>query len=247
MFADLHRVELTGFGPLGIDGHGQFSRWSEWLRHQFRSAARVLTEAGYPTLMACIDHELERWTPALDQRPARLVHGDLGDGEIFIGANGDVRGIVDWGGALAADPLYEFARFVAGGPADDPRPPPSASAARTDRPLPPSGRRPGLRESLATSRPLPRRERPQQRGLGDSIRLRFMGPRPTQTSHRAMAHRSGPFAQIVSEMTTVDSVAVTADDLAQAVCAAFRLSTSRRMVRLGDGARCVASRHVARH
>lgn len=30
--------------------------------------------------------------------------------------------LIDWGSALVGDPLYDLARFVSGGPAEDPRP-----------------------------------------------------------------------------------------------------------------------------
>jgi aminoglycoside phosphotransferase (APT) family kinase protein len=46
----------------------------------------------------------------------------LGDTEIFVDENLEVTAIVDWADAVVGDPLYDFARFVAGGPAADPRP-----------------------------------------------------------------------------------------------------------------------------
>jgi aminoglycoside phosphotransferase (APT) family kinase protein len=59
----------------------------------------------------------------LERCPASLLHGDLGDREVIVDPGLlRVTGIVDWGDALVGDPLYEFARFVAGGPPGDLRP-----------------------------------------------------------------------------------------------------------------------------
>ena len=59
----------------------------------------------------------------LDRAPGALLNAEVGDGETFVDpATGAVTAIVDWGSALVGDPLYDIARFVAGGPADDPRP-----------------------------------------------------------------------------------------------------------------------------
>jgi aminoglycoside phosphotransferase (APT) family kinase protein len=57
----------------------------------------------------------------LDSRPAVLVHGDLGNGEVFVDRRNLVVDIIDFGDSVAGDPLYDFAHFVRGGPADDPR------------------------------------------------------------------------------------------------------------------------------
>jgi hypothetical protein len=52
-----------------------------------------------------------------------LIHGDLGPGEMFVDPDdGSVLCLVDWGSSVIGDPVYELARFLAGGPADDPTP-----------------------------------------------------------------------------------------------------------------------------
>jgi aminoglycoside phosphotransferase (APT) family kinase protein len=73
--------------------------------------------------MRMADDALRSLASQLDNVRPRLLHGDLGDGEIFVDPrSGAVTALVDWGDALSGDPLYDFARFVAGGPADDERP-----------------------------------------------------------------------------------------------------------------------------
>jgi len=46
----------------------------------------------------------------------------LGDTEVFVDESLEVTAIVDWADAVVGDPIYDFARFVAGGPAAGPRP-----------------------------------------------------------------------------------------------------------------------------
>lgn len=66
---------------------------------------------------------LEALSSELDRRPSVLLHADMGDMEIYVAPKrGRITGIVDWEASIGGDPLYEFSRFVAGGPVDDPRP-----------------------------------------------------------------------------------------------------------------------------
>ena len=124
-FALLHSVKMCDYGPLTTGLVGRYPSWSSWLRAELLSCSQPLVQAGYlpPGFMNTADDVLRTLAPELNNVPPSLLHGDLGDREIFVEPiNGAVTAIVDWGGALSGDPLYDFARFVAGGPADDERP-----------------------------------------------------------------------------------------------------------------------------
>jgi len=125
VFALLHGVKLRGYGQLTPDLIGRNPSWSGWLQAELLSCSQLLVDAGYLPLdfLGTIENVMRSLEPELDNVPASLVHGDLGDREVFVDpASGAVTAIVDWGDALAGDPQYEFARFVAGGPANDARP-----------------------------------------------------------------------------------------------------------------------------
>ncbi len=125
MFASLHGVPMRNYGPLTPGLGGQYPSWSGWLHVELHSCCQPLIQAGYlpPHFMRLADDVLRSLAPQLEDVRPRLLHGDLGDGEIFVDPHsGAVTALVDWGDALSGDPLYDFARFVAGGPADDERP-----------------------------------------------------------------------------------------------------------------------------
>ena len=46
---------------------------------------------------------------ALEEVPARLVHGDLGGGNVHFGPDGELVGVVDWDLAVLADPAIDAA------------------------------------------------------------------------------------------------------------------------------------------
>lgn len=126
LYACLHRVTLPGFGPLADDGQsGRLTSWSQWQRDDIEHALVALERAGsvpssFPDRVRAVS---EDFAATLDEGPGALLHADLGDGETFVDPDsGAVTSLVDWGSALSGDPLYDLARFVSGGPADDPRP-----------------------------------------------------------------------------------------------------------------------------
>lgn len=122
-FARLHRVRLEGFGPVDPSGRGVFESWQGWLCTSASEDLDTLVAAGLAGNEFRTKAESAFATLAAPIEPGCLVHGDLGAGETFVDpGDGGVTCIVDWGGAIIGDPVYEFARFVAGGPADDPRP-----------------------------------------------------------------------------------------------------------------------------
>jgi aminoglycoside phosphotransferase (APT) family kinase protein len=125
IFAKLHAIRLDGYGPLTADGRGTYDTWSTYLASSFTETNMALIKAG--TLATSFNDQLlavtGRLRPELDNRPATLVHGDLGGPEVIVDPyDWTVNGIVDWGASVSGDPYYEFARFGTGGPADDPRP-----------------------------------------------------------------------------------------------------------------------------
>ena len=123
VFALLHACELPGYGPLNAKGEGSHTRWSDWLRQALTEPLRFLHTGGHfdAELVTRVERLFSSQAPMLDSRPAVLVHGDLGNMEIFVDRKNRVVDIVDFGDAVAGDPLYDFAHFVRGGPADDPR------------------------------------------------------------------------------------------------------------------------------
>ncbi len=121
----LHGVQIEGYGPLNIHGERTFHSWPDWLRSGFERAITALMPSGQlpPKYSVDLLAVLENLSPELDRRPSVLLHADMGDMEIHVDPEGGcITGIVDWGASIGGDPLYEFSRFVAGGPVDDPRP-----------------------------------------------------------------------------------------------------------------------------
>ncbi len=123
IFALLHACELPGYGPLTEKGEGSYARWSDWLRQALSEPLRFLHAGGHfdLELVTRVERLFSSQAPMLDSRPGVLVHGDLGNMEIFVDRRNRVVDIVDFGNAVVGDPLYDFAHFVRGGPADDPR------------------------------------------------------------------------------------------------------------------------------
>lgn len=125
-YTRLHRVRLPGFGPLADDVQsGTLESWSRWQRLAIEEALVALegAHAVPPSFPERARALCASFAARLDQAPGALLNAEVGDGETFVDpATGAVTAIVDWGSALVGDPLYDIARFVAGGPADDPRP-----------------------------------------------------------------------------------------------------------------------------
>ncbi|MFD2082777.1 Predicted kinase, aminoglycoside phosphotransferase (APT) family [Actinopolymorpha cephalotaxi] len=122
----LHQIALPGFGALTDDARGgRLSSWSRWQQGTVDEALGSLTrmEAAPPKFVSRARELCRAFAAELDAAPGVLLHADLGDGEIYVDpSTGAVTAIVDWGGALVGDPLYDLVRFVGGGPADDERP-----------------------------------------------------------------------------------------------------------------------------
>ncbi len=72
-----------------------------WRRHldAVPAARKVFAEAA---------GELAARAPACGDVPRRLIHADLLAGNVFV-VEGHVTGVIDWGNALAGDPMYDAA------------------------------------------------------------------------------------------------------------------------------------------
>jgi aminoglycoside phosphotransferase (APT) family kinase protein len=122
-YSRLHRLSLPGFGPIAENAQrGTLRSWSQWQRQTMDAALdQLMRGEPLPAGFAPRARDLSvAFADDLDRAPAALLHTDLGDQETFVDpATGAVTAIVDWGSALVGDPLYDIARFVGGGPADD--------------------------------------------------------------------------------------------------------------------------------
>ena len=124
-FVRLHSIQLSGFGSLTVRGVGADSSWPGWIAAGFDRELGALADSGQRVsdLVTASQSAVARLEPVLASRPGRLVHADLGDREVLVDVDdAQVTGLVDWGSAIVGDPLFEFAKFVGGGPVDDPRP-----------------------------------------------------------------------------------------------------------------------------
>lgn len=121
--ANLHAVTVDGFGPLNKAGQGTHPSWDDWILQTAEEHLESLVTHGCTTKAfgALAISTFQSYTPTI--QPGSLIHADLGESETFIDpTSAVVTALVDWGGAVVGDPVYEFGRIVAGGPAGDPRP-----------------------------------------------------------------------------------------------------------------------------
>ncbi|MGI8870371.1 MAG: phosphotransferase family protein [Mycobacteriales bacterium] len=121
--ARLHRLLLPGFGPLSMDGVGTCGSWRDWLGDSVDADLHALVRLAHALrkFRAKAMSVVGQAAPSIER--GSMLQGDLGDPHVFVNPeDGALTCIIDWGGAIIGDPIYELARFVAGGPADDPRP-----------------------------------------------------------------------------------------------------------------------------
>jgi aminoglycoside phosphotransferase (APT) family kinase protein len=116
----LHEVKVAGFGTLADaaeDGRGGYrpahASWSACLESICADTRRL--EHG----SARAQQVAESLTTALDDHRAELAaivdgslcHGDLKPAHILVD-DGRLSGVIDWGDAVLADPLWDIARFA---------------------------------------------------------------------------------------------------------------------------------------
>jgi aminoglycoside phosphotransferase (APT) family kinase protein len=117
---DLHEVTLPGFGrllpdltPANAAGFARpAARWLDDLAH--RLAVRLENPAhGFDAAaLSAVRTAVARAMAPLWSRPvarACLVHGDLSPGNLVIGPDGRLAGLIDWEMARAADPAVDAA------------------------------------------------------------------------------------------------------------------------------------------
>lgn len=112
--ARLHQVEGTGFGHIseaaGRRLQGVHASWGDYLTTRLDVHAATARDAGL--IDAAEQHAVAAWfrraEPLLKAAPSRLLHGDCGNHNLFIRADGAVA-MIDWEDALLGDPLFELA------------------------------------------------------------------------------------------------------------------------------------------
>ena len=95
IFARLHRVETKNYGFLTSDMCGGYSSWSGWISAALLSNSLPLVEKGFlPHYFLNMNKEvLKEFVPELDNVVPTLLHGDLGDGEVFVEHCGAGNGV----------------------------------------------------------------------------------------------------------------------------------------------------------
>jgi len=97
----LHELKLPGFGPLA---EAQHTSWLAFLRHICADAGSIAP--------AALTTEIEARANALAAvEQGSLCHGDLKYAHILVDG-GRLSGVIDWGDALVAEPLFDVARFA---------------------------------------------------------------------------------------------------------------------------------------
>lgn len=112
----VHSVTLDGYGFLKQPAYGS---WTEFTG-EAQACLDELVDGDVVTveLAAAIDGMLHERTGLLAyDKTGVLLHGDLKPPHIFAD-EGRLTGIIDWGDALAGDPLYDIARFSLVGKAE---------------------------------------------------------------------------------------------------------------------------------
>lgn len=112
----VHDIELTGFGALESSGPqliGTRPSWAQWAREGVDGLAPVVTAGLLPIeLLSAIETRVARHTDVLAGIPeARLLHGDVHPRHVYADA-GRLTGIIDWGDAIAGDPLFDLGRIL---------------------------------------------------------------------------------------------------------------------------------------
>ncbi|WP_158548174.1 phosphotransferase family protein [Desertihabitans brevis] len=106
----LARVHAVGGSTYGRPGGPGSATWSQELGRRFALLGLDLERAGLPAagVRRCVEL-VSWWTDRLDERPPRLLHGDLGPGNVLVAGPHrlDVVGVVDndrvWWGDPPAD------------------------------------------------------------------------------------------------------------------------------------------------
>lgn len=112
----VHEVELSGFGGLRADG-GQLSGLSLGWADSVAEKVAGLDRVGAAGLLG--GDLVDGFRAALERHGglltgvgrARLVHGDVHARHVYS-QSGRLTGIIDWGDAMAGDPLFDLGRIL---------------------------------------------------------------------------------------------------------------------------------------
>ncbi len=113
------RLPGTGYGPFDDHGDAPAPTWSGWLQDVLQGAGEGRLSGwrdalgAVPGAMVRYEAGVERFKAVMAVCPeVRLVaHTDLGAGNTLT-AGGRITGIIDWGNAVAGDPLYDVAHLT---------------------------------------------------------------------------------------------------------------------------------------
>jgi hygromycin-B 4-O-kinase len=103
---------MSGFGPFGPNGAGEYESW----RHFLNSIARdPRYDWAYVRRVLCaneVEPLLDRLSGLVEYCPEKrgLVHGDFGSNNVLTRGSG-ITGVVDWSEASIGDPLYDLANI----------------------------------------------------------------------------------------------------------------------------------------
>jgi fructosamine-3-kinase len=119
--ARLHATRLEGFGWIDVGRpdrekatpetpRGLFSAWRDyvWLRSAEHLAACVTLGAIQVEEARRIEAVFDRFDGRLGAVEPRLLHGDLGNHNVFVD-RGNISALIDWEDCLAGDPCFDIA------------------------------------------------------------------------------------------------------------------------------------------
>lgn len=115
---DVHRIEGTGGGPVGLKPYpaarlsGLHRQWRDYMMLNLGAHVATCRDIGVigmdqsdAILRVFTDH-----AAVWDGLPMRLLHGDLGNGNLFV-KDRTVVGLIDWEDALIGDPAFDVAMW----------------------------------------------------------------------------------------------------------------------------------------
>lgn len=113
----LHDVALDGFGWFEDNTEGRLAGTKRSWEEAFAEGLAAMGGATKTGLMSeemavRIERAVERHRDVLTAVPSgRFVHGDIHPRHVYV-EGGRLRGIIDWGDALAGDPLFDLGRLL---------------------------------------------------------------------------------------------------------------------------------------
>jgi transketolase len=119
--ARLHQIPSERFGLLDVrpfvegagpapNARGLRSCWSSYLLLNLERHVQTCVEIGAITLAEArrIEHVFKTLTSYVAEAPSRLLHGDLGNHNVFVDG-GRIAALLDWEDSLCGDPIFEIA------------------------------------------------------------------------------------------------------------------------------------------